>query len=93
MPSKKAAIKDLKQSKKRQQHNLILKKSLKKEQKKIATLLVNKDVVTLKTELSGCISRLDKAVKQKLMHKKKASRQKASIAKKLHKMSIAAKAA
>ena len=93
MPSKKAAIKDLKQSKKRQQHNLILKKSFKKKQKKIATLLKNKDVAALKTELSECVSSLDKAVKQKLIHKKKASRQKASIAKKLHQMSIAAKAA
>ncbi|MBU1087962.1 MAG: 30S ribosomal protein S20 [Candidatus Omnitrophica bacterium] len=93
MPSKKAAIKDLKQSKKRQKHNLVLKKSLKKEQKKIATLIETKDVAKLKTEISGCVSRIDKAVKQKLMHKKKASRQKANIAKKLHQLSLAAKAA
>jgi ribosomal protein S20 len=93
MPSKKAAIKDLKQSKKRHQHNLTLKKSLKKEQKKIATLLDSKDAAKLKTELSGCVSRIDKAVKQKLMHKKKASRQIGRIAKKLHQMSIAKKAA
>lgn len=92
MPSKKAAIKDLKQSKKRKQHNLIFKKSLKKEQKKIASLIDSKDVAKLKTEISGCVSRLDKAVKQKLMHKKKASRQKARIAKKLHEMSTASKA-
>ncbi|MFH1061575.1 MAG: 30S ribosomal protein S20 [Candidatus Omnitrophota bacterium] len=92
MPSKKAAIKDLKQSKKRQQHNLILKKSLKKEQKKIATLLENKDVAKLNTEINGCVSRIDKAVKQKLMHKKKASRQIGRIAKKLHQMNTAAKA-
>jgi ribosomal protein S20 len=92
MPSKKAAIKDLKQAKKRHQHNLILKKSLKKEQKKIAALLETKNVAKLKTEINGCVSRIDKAVKQKLMHKKKASRQIGRIAKKLHQMTIAKKA-
>lgn len=92
MPSKKAAIKDLKQSKKRHKHNLILKKSLKKEQKNIATLLETKNVAKLKTEINGCISRIDKAVKQKLMHKKKASRQIGRIAKKLHQMTTAKKA-
>ena len=92
MPSKKAAIKDLKQSKKRQKHKLIIKKSLKKEQKKIATLIKTKDIAKLKTDLSGCVSKLDKAVKQKLLHKKKASRQIGRIAKKLHQMSTAAKA-
>ena len=38
MPSKKSAIKELKKSKKRQEHNLNLKKMLKKEEKKIASL-------------------------------------------------------
>lgn len=92
MPSKKAAIKDLKQSKKRQQHNLTLKKSLKKAQKNMSSLLETKDTEKLKTELSSFSSRVDKAVNQKLIHKNKASRQKSRIAKKIQQLSSTSKA-
>jgi len=86
MPSKKTAIKELKKSKKKQQRNLLLKKALKKEEKKIASLLADQQIPQLKTELNGFISRLDKAVGQKLIHKNKASRQKSRILKKLHQL-------
>jgi len=87
MPSRKAAIKDLRQSKKRQQRNIVLKKSLKKEEKKIAALIATKDTSKLKTEIPRFFSIVDKAVVKKIIHKNKASRQKSRILKRINRLS------
>ncbi|MFH1093309.1 MAG: 30S ribosomal protein S20 [Candidatus Omnitrophota bacterium] len=89
MPSKKSAIKALKQSKQKQEHNTSLRKAFKIEQKKIIALLESKDTSKLKAELSGFVSKIDKAVTQKLMHKNKAARKKAQLLKKIHQLSSA----
>ena len=87
MPSKKSAIKALKQSKKKQLHNISLKKGFKVQEKKMNALLAAKDTAKIKTEVSGFVSKIDKAVTQKLMHKNKASRKKAQLLKKVHELS------
>ncbi len=87
MPSKKAAIKDLRNSKKKQLHNTSLKKAFKVEDKKMNSLLAAKDTAKLKTEVNGFVSKIDKAVTQKLIHKNKASRKKAQLLKKVHQIS------
>ncbi len=89
MPSKKSAIKELKKSKKKQEHNISLKKAFKVEEKKIKSLLASKDTEKLKTEINGFVSKIDKAVTQKLMHKNKASRKKAQLLKQFHQLSSA----
>ena len=89
MPSKKSAIKELKKSKKRHEHNVSLKKAFKSEEKKINSLLEAKDVKKLKTEVNGFVAKIDKAITQKLIHKNKASRKKAHLLKKVHKLSTA----
>lgn len=89
MPSKKSAIKELKKSKKKQLHNTSLKKAFKVEEKKMNSLLAAKDTAKLKTEVSGFVSKIDKAVTQKLIHKNKASRRKAQLLKKVHELSSA----
>ncbi|MCK4994930.1 MAG: 30S ribosomal protein S20 [Candidatus Omnitrophica bacterium] len=87
MPSKKSAIKELKKSKKKQVHNTSLKKAYKVEEKKMNSLLAAKDITKLNTDISGFVSKIDKAVTQKLMHKNKASRKKAQLLKKVHQLS------
>ena len=89
MPSKKSAIKELKKSKKKQLHNTSLKKAFKIQEKKMDSLLAAKDSSKLKTEVSGFVSKIDKAVTQKLMHKNKASRKKAQLLKKVFTISSA----
>ncbi len=89
MPSKKSAIKELKKSRKKQEHNTSLKKAFKIEEKKINSLLASKDTTKLKTQISGFVSKIDKAVTQKLMHKNKASRKKAQLLKNAHQLSSA----
>ena len=89
MPSTKSAIKELKKSKKRQERNLLLKKALKKEEKKISSLIANQDLAKLKTEINGFVSKIDRAVIQKLMHKNKAARKKASVMKQIQQLSSA----
>lgn len=82
-------MKELKKSKKRQQHNLTKKKALKKVEKKIASLIAKQDLATLKKELDGFVSKVDKAVSDKLIHKNTASRKKSRILKKVHQLSKA----
>ncbi|MBI4845918.1 MAG: 30S ribosomal protein S20 [Candidatus Omnitrophica bacterium] len=87
MPIKKSAVKELKKSKKRQEHNIALKKSLKKEEKLIAGLIESKDVEKLKKGINAFVSCVDKAVGKKIIHKNKASRKKSRILKKIHQLS------
>lgn len=87
MPSKKSAMKELTKSKKKQAHNISLKKAFKIEEKKINSLLENKDIKKLQTELSNFVSKIDKAVTQKILPKNKASRKKAQLLKKIHQLS------
>ncbi len=87
MPQKKSAIKELKKTKKRHLRNLMHKKALKIEEKKIASLIENKDVDKLKAQVNGFVSKIDKAATKGLMHKNKASRRKAQIFKIINKLS------
>jgi len=87
MPSKKSAFKELKKSKKRQEQNSSLKKAFKKEEKKIAALIANENISKLKSEINAFISKIDKAVTKKLLHKNTAARKKSHILKQLHSLS------
>lgn len=89
MPSKKSAFKELKKSKKRQAHNLLLKKALKKEEKKIATLIASANISKLKSEINAFVSKVDKAVIAKLLHKNTAARKKSHVLKQMHRLSSA----
>ncbi len=86
MPSKKSAIKELKKAKKRHQLNQNFKKALKTEEKKIVKLLESQDVEKLKTAINEFFSTEDKAIGNKLIHKNKASRKKASYLSKVQKL-------
>ncbi|MBU0635055.1 MAG: 30S ribosomal protein S20 [Candidatus Omnitrophica bacterium] len=87
MPSRKAALKDLHQSKKKTQRNIIFKKLLKKAEKKISALISKKDVEKIKTEINNFFSQVDKAVSRKILHKNTAARKKSRVMKKIKKIS------
>lgn len=87
MPSRKAAIKDLHQSKKKTQRNLVFKKQLKKAEKKISALILKKDLEKIKTEINSFFSQVDKAVSRKILHKNTAARKKSRTMKKIKKIS------
>ncbi|MFH2145704.1 MAG: 30S ribosomal protein S20 [Candidatus Omnitrophota bacterium] len=87
MPSRKAALKDLHQSKKKTQRNITFKKLLKKAEKKISALISKKDVEKIKTEINNFFSQVDKAVSRKILHKNTAARKKSRVMKKIKKIS------
>lgn len=89
MPSKKSAMKELKKAKKRHQLNQNFKKSLKAEEKKIIKLIESQDLEKLKTAINGFFSTVDKAISNKIIHKNKASRKKASYMAKVQKLTSA----
>jgi len=84
MPVKKKAIKSLRQSLKRKKRNKRIFSNLKKQIKKLNALITEQKLDEAKTFLQKTlISQIDKAVKQKIMHKNTASRKKSHLTKKL----------
>ncbi len=84
MPVRKKAIKGLRQSLKRKKRNKRILSNLKKQIKKLNALIAEQKLDEAKTLLQKTlISQIDKAVKQKMIHKNTASRKKSHLTKKL----------
>lgn len=85
MPNTRSAEKALRQSKKKQEHNLFWKRRIKSAQKGVDSLIKenNPDVGILKERVSILQKLVDKAVKEKVIHKNKAKRIKSAYAKKV----------
>jgi len=85
MPNIKSAKKALRQSIKKRQHNLYWKRQIKTAVKSLKQNLENdpKNTDILKKEEVGLQKVLDKAAKNKVIHKNKANRLKSRFAKKI----------
>lgn len=85
MPIKKAAIKELRKSKKRQLRNIRVTSELKTLNKKFLNLVGEKNIEQAKEVLDQLIVKLDKAAAKKIIHKNKASRKKSRLMHRLKK--------
>lgn len=85
MPNTKSAKKALRQSKNKTEHNLFWKRRIYSMKKAISKTLQTKDVNAdiLNDEYKALQKVVDKAAKEKIIHKNKASRIKARFAKKI----------
>ncbi|OGC48064.1 hypothetical protein A2W32_05545 [candidate division WWE3 bacterium RBG_16_37_10] len=85
MPNTMSAAKALRQSNKKRQHNLYWKKRISDVRKQISHLLQTKNLNAdiLNKELSLLAKALDKAAKEKVIHKNKANRLKSRYARKI----------
>ncbi len=89
MPVCKSAIKRMKTSRKRHARNLVVQSELKTVLKKIDGLISSNKADEAKELIQMVMSKLDKAVSKGVIHKKKASRKKSRLAKKLIKLKAA----
>ena len=85
MPIKKAAIKALRKSKKRQLRNIGVISELKTLNKKFLNLVDEKNIEQAKKVLGQLIVKLDKAAAKKILHKNKASRKISRLMRRLNK--------
>lgn len=83
MPIKKAALKSIKKSKKKQIRNLKVKQELKNLEIKLKKQFLSKDYEQCKKAALDLISNLAKAASKKIIHRNKASRKTSRIFKKL----------
>jgi small subunit ribosomal protein S20 len=86
MPSHKSAIKRMKTSQKRYSRNTAIQSELKALLKKIDGLISSDKSDEAKLAVRQAMSRFDKATSKGVIHKKKASRYKSRLAKKLGKL-------
>ena len=84
MPQRKAAQKRLRADKKRRQRNIVIKRKIKEATKKYLKALDAKNTEEAKKTLHAVYAQLDKAASKNYLHRSKASRRKARLAKKLH---------
>lgn len=87
MPTKKSAIKHLRQTKKLTGRNTVVKDNLKKLVKKSQKLLVEKKKGEAEASIKQTIKALDKAAQNGVMKKNTASRTKSRLMKQLNKLS------
>ena len=80
MPQRKTGVKELKKNRTRQMHNLDIKTDLRKTMKAFVAAVSAKPE-DVKALLSTLYKKIDKAAKRNIIHKKTASRRKASFAK------------
>ena len=85
MPQRRAAKKDLRQNKKKQQRNLQIKRTIKSAVKSFKNALAGKDKTASQNALNTLYKALDKAAGQKTIHKNKAARKKSRFSKLLRK--------
>ena len=83
MPHTKSAAKRLRQNEKRRARNKTTVKALKKQTKAVADALKAADPAKAATEMVAATKKLDKAAARGYIHKNKAARLKARMAKKL----------
>ena len=79
MPQRKSAIKKIRQDKKRNRRNVIIKTDLKKAIKKFNNLLSAKKTDDLKIALKELLSKLDKASSRGIIHKNTVARKKSQF--------------
>ncbi|MFC1687491.1 30S ribosomal protein S20 [Patescibacteria group bacterium] len=87
MPTKKSAIKHLRQTKKLADRNTVVKDNLKKLIKKSRQLLVAKNKSEAETAIKQTIKAMDKATQNGVIKKNTASRTKSRLMKQLNKLS------
>ena len=85
MANRRAAVKRLRQDKKRHARNLKIRTELKKIIKKFLGLVAGKNAAEAKTTLQKVFSLLDKAAKKNIIHPNTASRKKSRLAHRLTK--------
>lgn len=90
MPHTKSAKKRLRQSLKRRDHNRDIKKDLKVQFKQFQRALETGTVEELRKEYNTCAMKLDKAAARHVIHKNKASRKKAQLARHVNTKATAA---
>jgi small subunit ribosomal protein S20 len=83
MPIIKSAKKALRQSKRKQERNVVYKTGIKKTKKNIEKVLATKEIEKAKTDLSSFYKIVDKAAKRNVIHKNKANRIKSRLALKI----------
>lgn len=86
MPNLKTSIKDLRQSKRRQEVNDRLRGRIKRAQKKHRNLVKDSNVAEAEKNLKNAYKVIDKAAKKHVIKKGKASRIKSRLAKNLNKL-------
>lgn len=87
MPNIKSAIKRVKTTNKRREHNAAQKSALRTAIKNFEKLVENKNVEAAQQALALAMKKLDKAAARGLIHKNAAARQKSRLAKKLNSIS------
>ena len=87
MPQRRTAKKDLRQSKKRRQRNLLVEQRVKAALKKFKKALEAKDSKLSQQTLSEVYKVLDKAAKKRVIHPNKAARKKSRLSKLVKKSS------
>ncbi|MFA5117776.1 MAG: 30S ribosomal protein S20 [Candidatus Omnitrophota bacterium] len=81
MPKRKASLKRIRVDKKRHQRNVKVKKELRKNLKKLQSLVASKNTAEAKVNLVKVYSLLDKAAKKNIIHPKTADRKKSRLTK------------
>jgi small subunit ribosomal protein S20 len=80
MPHSPSAKKQLRQTKKRREHNLEVKRVIKVQIKQFLRAVKSGDKAATQKELVTCTKKLDKAAARRIIHPNKAARKKAQLA-------------
>ena len=80
MPHTSSAKKQLRQTKKRHDHNLEIKKELKIQFKQFLRVVQGTDKAATQKEYVACAKKLDKAAARRIIHPNKAARKKSQLA-------------
>ncbi len=83
MPRRRTSLKALRQSKKKHQRNVRIKRDIKKAVKKFHAFLTEKNTVEAKTFLPKVFSKLDKAAKKDIFKKNTVNRRKSQLSRSL----------
>lgn len=81
MPITKSAIKRVRQQKKRQARNILVKKAVRTKIKVLVKNIETKKIAEAKRALIEAISEIDRAVKKGVLHKNTAARRKSQLSK------------
>ncbi len=80
MPHTPSAKKRLRQTAKRQEHNLEVKKTIKIQIKQFLRAVKGGNAEETRKELVACVKKLDKAAARRIIHPNKAARRKSQLA-------------
>ena len=83
MANRRSALKSIRVQEKKHEHNIVVRRELKKAIKKFQTLVLQKNTAEAKTMLNKVASLLDKAAKKNIIHSNTASRKKSRLSRKL----------